>query len=223
MFGCPRIALIISTTFGIEIDKDVVRRVLAKHYRSGLRGGGPSWLAVLGDTPDKLWSADLFRCESIVLKSHWVLVVMDQYTRSIIGSAVHAGDVDGIALCRMFNRIISGQQCPAYLSPDHDPLLLGWVSYYRRAQVRYTLEELDQWLRRKLRVILWRQWKRPRTRARELMRRGLAPERAWTNAMNGRGPWWNAGASHMNQAVPTRVLSQLGLMSLVHRARELRC
>ena len=90
-------------------------------------------------------------------------------------------------------------------------MLSGWVSYFRKSEVRIAFEELDQWIRRKLRAILWRQWKRNWTRARELMRRGLAHDRAWTSATNGRGPWWNAGASHMNQAVPTRYLSQLGL------------
>lgn len=101
------------------------------------------------------------------------------------------------------------------------PVLIGWVSYYRKSDVRKTFEDLDQWIRRKLRAILWRQWKRPWTRARELIRRGLAHKRAWTSATNGRGPWWNAGASHMNQAVPTRVLSQFGLVSLVQKAHEL--
>ena len=101
------------------------------------------------------------------------------------------------------------------------PVLLGWAAYFRKAQVRTTFEELDQWIRRKLRAILWRQWKRPWTRARELMRRGLAQSRAWTSAMNGHGPWWNAGASHMNQAVPTRYLTRLGLRSLLQETQRL--
>jgi len=46
-FGCPRIALILSKTFGIQIDKNVVRRVLVKHYRPESGGGGPSWLTFL--------------------------------------------------------------------------------------------------------------------------------------------------------------------------------
>jgi hypothetical protein len=48
-------------------------------------------LTFIGHTKDSLWSVDLFRCESIALKMHWVLVVMDQSTRRIIGFAVHAG------------------------------------------------------------------------------------------------------------------------------------
>ena len=49
---------------------------------------------------------------------------MDQYTRRIIGFSVHKGPVDGIALCRMFNKIISKQTPPNYLSSDNDPLFL---------------------------------------------------------------------------------------------------
>jgi putative transposase len=72
-FGCPRIAQQISKTFGVEIDKDVVRRVLAKHYRPEPGDNGPSWLTFIGHMKDSLWSVDLFRCKSITLKSHWVL------------------------------------------------------------------------------------------------------------------------------------------------------
>jgi hypothetical protein len=67
---------------------------------------------------DNLRSMDLFRCESATLRSHWVLVVMDQYTRRIIGFGVHAGTVDGVALCRMFNCAIRGHRwLPKYLTP----------------------------------------------------------------------------------------------------------
>ena len=106
---------------------------------------------------------------------------------------------------------------------DLRPVLIGWVSYYRKSKVRNVFEQLDQWIRRKLRVILWRQWKRNWTRAKELIRRGLSREQAWTSATNGRGPWWNAGASHMNRAVPTRYLSQLGLVSLIQKRLQLAC
>jgi RNA-directed DNA polymerase len=101
------------------------------------------------------------------------------------------------------------------------PVIIGWVSYFRKSEVRIAFEELDQWIRRKLRAILWRQWKRPWTRAREMQRRGLDKDRAWISATNGRGPWWNAGASHMNHAVPTRWFSQLGLVSILQESQRL--
>jgi len=102
-------------------------------------------------------------------------------------------------------------------------VLIGWLNYFSLAEVRSTFEELDGWLRRRLRAVLWRQWKRPATRQRRLIERGLDADRAWKSAVNGRGPWWNAGASHMHQAIPTRYLRSLGLVSLVEEHRRLSC
>jgi putative transposase len=122
-WGCLRIAQQIALAFDVPIDKDMVRRILARHYRRGQDSGGPSWLTFLGHLKDSVWSVDLFRCESATLRTHWVLVVMDPYTRRIIGFGLHAGAVDGSALCRMFKRGLRGQrEVPKYLSSDHDPL-----------------------------------------------------------------------------------------------------
>ena len=119
-WGCRRIAQQLSLVFGFGIDKDIVRRVLAKHFRPDPGAHGPSWLTLLGHSKDSLWSIDLFRCESLILKSHWVLVVMDQYTRRIIGFGVRAGTVDGPALCQMFGQAICGSDPPRYLSSDRE-------------------------------------------------------------------------------------------------------
>jgi RNA-directed DNA polymerase len=102
-----------------------------------------------------------------------------------------------------------------------EPILRGWVNYYRLAEVKGIFEELDGWLRRKLRNLLWRRWKRPYARAKNLMKRGLAEARAWRSATNGRGPWWNAGASHMNEAFPKSYFDRLGLVSLLEMLRAL--
>ena len=98
-----------------------------------------------------------------------------------------------------------------------ESLLTGWMNYFKLARVKATFERLDQWIRRRLRCILWRQWKRPRTRAKKLMRRRLSEERARKSSGNGRGPWWNAGAQHMNLAYPKSYFDRLGLVSLLDR------
>jgi transposase InsO family protein len=122
-FGCPRIAQQISHAFGVEIDKDVVRRILANHPQLPKSGGkGPSWLSVIAETRDSLWSVDLFRCESILLKSFWVMVVMDIFTRRIVGFGIEPAHIDGISVCRMFNQARRYQPLPKRLSTDHDPL-----------------------------------------------------------------------------------------------------
>ena len=121
-WGCPRIAQQIALAFGIPMNKDVVRRILAVRYQPKPDAAGPSWLTVLGHAKDSLWSMDLFRCESAILRAHWVLVVMDQCTRRIVGFGVHRGAVDGVGLCRMFNRATRRHPPPTYLSSDHDRL-----------------------------------------------------------------------------------------------------
>src|SRR5262245_34173543 len=121
-WGCPQIAEQINLAFGTSINKHVVRRILAIHYRPKSTEGGPSWLTFIGHMKNSLWSLDLFRCESIALQTYWVLVVMDQYTRRIIGFGIQRGVVDGLALCQMFKQAIRNAGLPKYLSSDHDPL-----------------------------------------------------------------------------------------------------
>ena len=137
-FGCVRIAQQITHAFGIEIDKDRVRRVLAKHYHPGNSGSqSPSWLTFIGQAKDSLWSLDLFRCESILLRSHWVLLVMDGFTRRIIGFGVERGYIDGVSVCRMFNHAIAGQPLPKHVSTDHDPLFRfhRWLANLRVLEI----------------------------------------------------------------------------------------
>lgn len=98
---------------------------------------------------------------------------------------------------------------------------VGWVRYFRLSQVKNVFEDLDQWLRRKLRCILWRQWKKPKTRFKKLFSLGLDRARARASAGNGRGPWWNAGASHMNACVPAALLANQGLVSLLDLHRRI--
>jgi len=104
-----------------------------------------------------------------------------------------------------------------------NPVLRGWAAYFKLTETKRALEELDGWLRRKLRCILWRQWKRPYTRAKNLMKAGLREERAFRSAFNQRGPWWNSGASHMNAALPKSFFERLGLVSLLDTTRRLQC
>lgn len=102
-----------------------------------------------------------------------------------------------------------------------NPVLRGWAAYFKLADTKTGLEDLDGWIRHKLRCVLWRQWKRPYTRALSLRKAGLGEERAWRSAVNGRGPWWNSGASHMNHAFPKSYFDRLGLVSLLDTVRRL--
>ena len=113
-----------------------------------------------------------------------------------------------------------GRKLERFIEQELNPTLRGWGNYFRLAEVEGIFEELDQWVRRKLRQMLWRQWKRNHTRAVRLICRGLHKERAIKSAGNGRGSWWNSGASHMNEAFPRRYFDRLGLVSLLHQRRR---
>ncbi len=107
-----------------------------------------------------------------------------------------------------------------HLIEDLRPMLTGWSNYFKLNEVSGVFERLDVWIRRRLRLILWRQWKRPYRRAKALMQRGLPEETAWLSATNGRGPWWNSGARHMNFAYPKSFFAEKNLVSLLDRFRQ---
>jgi len=150
-WGCPQIAEQINLAFGTSINKDAVRRILAIHYRPTSTEGGASWLTFIGHMKDSLWSLDMFRCESIVWQTYWVLVVMDQYTRRIIGFGIQRGVVDGLALCHMLKQAIRGTGLPKYLSSDHDPL-------YRFHQWEANLRVLGV---TEIKTVLYTPWSHP--------------------------------------------------------------
>lgn len=102
-----------------------------------------------------------------------------------------------------------------------NPLLRGWAAYFRLAETKTRLEKFDGWIQRKLRCRLWRQWKQPATRQRNLLKAGLSKDRAWRSSSNGRGPWWNSGARHMSAAFPKMYFDRLGLVSVLDTVRRL--
>ena len=137
--GCRKIAGQISSAFGLEINKDVVRRILIQHYRPAQAVMAPPGSPLSGRLKTALWSVDLFRCESILLQSYWVMVVMDIFTRRIIGFSVAAANLDGPSVCRMFNRAIARQRMPRHLSSDHDPLFR-----FQRSLANLRILEIDE-------------------------------------------------------------------------------
>lgn len=108
-----------------------------------------------------------------------------------------------------------GRNLERFIEKDLNPVVRGWANYYGKATTYGIFEDLDGWLRRKLRCLIWRQWKRPYRRARRLIALGFTEAKAWCCAGNGRGPWWNAGAPHMNAAYPAAAFQRMGLVSLL--------
>ncbi len=115
----PKVAAMLKPATLLKFHKALVYR---KHRPDNSDSHGQSWLSFLAQTKDSLWSLDIFRCESIQLRSHWVMLVMDVFTRRIIGFGVERANIDGVSVCRMFNYATAGEPMPARISTDHDPL-----------------------------------------------------------------------------------------------------
>jgi RNA-directed DNA polymerase len=113
-----------------------------------------------------------------------------------------------------------GRNLGQFIEQDLNPVIRGWINYFRLSEFQGFAEELDQWLRRHLRCILWRQCKRPWRRFQMLNKLGLSEERAARSAFNQRGPWFNAGASHMNQALPKRYFDPFGLICMLQKLQR---
>ncbi len=117
-------------------------------------------------------------------------------------------------------RMGRGRNLKRFIREDLNPKIRGWINYFIHSEVKSFAEELDGWIRRKLRCLLWRQWKRNWTRRNRLIEAGLDENQAAMSAFNQRGPWWNSGASHMNKTFPKKFFDQLGLVSMLDRMLE---
>jgi len=106
-----------------------------------------------------------------------------------------------------------GRSMPQVIE-ELNPKLRGWLNYFRYVESDYLFGELDGWLRRKLRVILWKQWKRTYTRARNLIKLGLSNNAAWRFVRKQKGPWAIAGTNVMNRVLNNPYFEKLGLISL---------
>jgi RNA-directed DNA polymerase len=124
--------------------------------------------------------------------------------------------------CKHLFREGRGRKVGKFIEADLNPALVGWITYFGQAEVKSFAEDLDSWIRRRLRLIMWRQWKRAKTRRKQLMKAGLSEDRASKSAYNGRGAWWNSGASHMNDAFRKRYFDSLGLVCMFDKLCMLR-
>jgi RNA-directed DNA polymerase len=98
----------------------------------------------------------------------------------------------------------------------------GWIGYFRLANTPSVFQELDEWLRRRLRQLLWKRWKKPRTRQRNLVALGVPPRTAREAASSGRGTWRISASPSVQQALSNAYWRNQGLMSITERYHQLR-
>lgn len=115
-----------------------------------------------------------------------------------------------------------GRNLERFIREDLNPIIRGWINYFSLADVKRFAEELDGWIRRRLRVILWRQWKKPWTRRVRLMRLGVSEKIAVMSAFNNRGLWYNSGHGAILIALPNIFFDKIGLVSMVDELYKFR-
>ena len=97
--------------------------------------------------------------------------------------------------------------------------ITGWIEYFSLSNTKWFAEELDRWIRRKLRERIWNDWKHPWTRIKRLKSAGLPEEQSCKSGFNGRGSWWNAGVKHMITAVPNQYFRENNLVFMLDRLK----
>jgi group II intron reverse transcriptase/maturase len=98
---------------------------------------------------------------------------------------------------------------------------MGWVGYFRLADTPSVFQELDEWLRRRLRQLIWKRWKRGKTRWRELVKLGVPRDKAGLGAV-GTSPWRMAASPVVQMGLSNAYFRRQGLMSMAERYRQLR-
>jgi len=118
-------------------------------------------------------------------------------------------------------RTSSGEPLPALIERVNR-LVSGWTGYYRLADTPTIFHELDEWLRHRLRQLLWKRWKRPATRYRELRAHGVSTFSAWEASSSGKGPWRLSASPPVQQALNNAYWRAQGLLSFSDRYQQLR-
>jgi RNA-directed DNA polymerase len=119
--------------------------------------------------------------------------------------------------CKNWVRVLtprSGGQSLAQVAKELSCYLVGWRGYFGFCETPSVLRALDQWTRRRLRAIAWKQWKRGRTRYKKLRRRGVGHDLAAKTAGSVHGPWRLSQSPALTMALPNAFFSSLGLVTL---------
>jgi len=107
-----------------------------------------------------------------------------------------------------------GRNMERFIRENLNPKIRGWANYYKQAETKNFYKELDVWIRRRLRLIKWRQWIRPSTRFKYLRKAGCTKEQALMSAYNNRGCWWNSGHNFVKLSLPNNLFARMGLISI---------
>lgn len=145
------------------------------------------------------------------------------YTRAgevLVRVAKQALDHCRDKLRQMTRRTRSGQL--ADIIQQVNEYLMGWIGYFRLADTPSVFAELDEWLRRRMRQLVWKRWKRGKTRWHALVALGVPRKRAGLGAVE-HGPWRMAASPVVQEGLSNAYWQKQGLRSIAERYRQLRC
>ena len=94
-------------------------------------------------------------------------------------------------------------------------IVRGWMNYFKLADAKQLLQRLDEWIRRRIRMVTWKRWKKIRTRFRNLVKAGLDKGKAWEFANSRKGYWRVAGSPILSRAIPNVLLKRAKYLSLM--------
>jgi len=101
-------------------------------------------------------------------------------------------------------------------------LIKGWVNYFKYADMKRILRRMDEWLRRRLRMVIWKQWKRIRTRLRNLQKLGLPKGKAWEYANTRKGYWRISNSPILSRSITNDLLKRAGYIFLSDYYQQVR-
>ena len=101
-------------------------------------------------------------------------------------------------------------------------IIIGWVNYFKLADMKRKLEDLDQWIRRRLRACVWKTWKKIKTRFQNLMKLGIPRDKAWESANTRKGYWRISNSPILNKTITNQRLINHGFKSLSSQYEKLR-
>ena len=101
--------------------------------------------------------------------------------------------------------------------------MIGWLAYFGIASMKETMREWNGWLRRRLRMYIWKQWKLPKTRVQNLIKLGMEPWRAYRNGNTRKGYWAVAGSGILTHTITDKRLAQAGYFDILAKYESMHC
>ena len=99
----------------------------------------------------------------------------------------------------------------------------GWLNYYGIAEMKTDMERWNEWLRRRIRMYIWKQWKLPRTRVENLKKLGMPDWQAYRNGNTRKGYWAVAGSGILTHTITNERLARRGYYDISEAYKSLHC